>query len=121
MSHRLLASVLAALLCLSAIGTGVTGLVGVAAADNDPRFETTVREPVLEPGTTQQLTVELTNNAADYDDRVERAIDVEATVEDNSGIEVLSGSRELGTISDGETQTLTVTADVRVTYNATAA
>ena len=112
MSHRLLAAALASLICLSAVGTGVVGLVGVAAADEDPRFEATVPEPVLEPGTTQELTVELTNDAADYDDSVERAIDANATVEDTAGIDVLSGARELGTVGDGETRTVTVRVDV---------
>ena len=112
MSHRLLASVLTAAICLSAVATGAVGLVGVASAAEDPRFEASVPEPVLEPGTTQELTVELTNDAADYDDEAERALDANATVAGASGIEVLSGSRELGTVGDEETRTVTVRVDV---------
>ncbi|WP_277555394.1 COG1361 S-layer family protein [Halobaculum limi] len=109
MSHRFSAAVLATILCLSAIGAG---FAGVAAADEPVRFETDVSEPVVTPGTTQQLTIELTNDAEEYDDTVEPAIDVVATVQDASGIEVLSGSRELGRMSDGTTRSITVQVDV---------
>ncbi|WP_435062790.1 COG1361 S-layer family protein [Halobaculum sp. EA56] len=109
MSHRPHALLLAALLCVSAVGAG---FVGVVAADEDPRFETDVPEPVLRPGTTQELTIELTNDAADYDDDVEPALDVSATVGDVDGIEVLSGARELGRMGDGATRTVTVRVDV---------
>ncbi|WP_284013451.1 COG1361 S-layer family protein [Halobaculum litoreum] len=78
----------------------------------DPRFETDVSEPVVTPGTTQQLTIELTNEAADYDDSVEPAYDVRATVQDASGIEVLSGTREIGRMGNGATRAVTVSIDV---------
>ncbi|MFC7069122.1 COG1361 S-layer family protein [Halobaculum lipolyticum] len=109
MSHRFSATVIAALLCLSTVGVG---FVGVAAAAENPRFETDVAEPVITPGTTQQLTIELTNDAEEYDDSVERAIDVRATVRDTDDIEVLSGTREVGQMADGETREVTVQIDV---------
>lgn len=109
MSHRPHALLIAALLCLSAVGAG---FVGVAVAAEDPRFETDVAEPVLEPGATQELTIELTNDAADYNDNVEPALDVSATVRDAAGIEVLSGARDLGRIGDGATRSVTVRIDV---------
>jgi hypothetical protein len=88
------------------------GFVGVAAADNDPRFETDVPEPVVQPGTTQQLTIELTNDAADYDDSNERAIDVRAAVGETDSIDVLSGTQEVGLMGDGATRQVTVQIDV---------
>ena len=113
MSHRFSATVIAALLCLSTVGAGFVGVA--AAAVEDPRFETDVAEPVLTPGTTQQLTIELTNDAADYDDSVERALDVRATVRDTDGIEVLSGTREIGQMTDGAAREVTVQIDVPAT------
>lgn len=109
MSRRPLSLLIAAVLICSAVGAG---FVGVVAADEDPRFETDVAEPVLQPGTTQQLTIELTNDAADRDERVEPALDVNATVRDVDGIEVLSSTREIGRMGDGATRTVTVQIDV---------
>ncbi|QZP38647.1 COG1361 S-layer family protein [Halobaculum magnesiiphilum] len=109
MSRRPQTLLIAALLVVSAVGTG---FVGVVAADEDPRFETDVAEPVIQPGTTQELTIELTNDAADRDDRVEAAIDVNATVGDIDGIEVLSSTRDLGRMGDGATRSVTVQIDV---------
>ncbi|UIO99263.1 COG1361 S-layer family protein [Halobaculum sp. CBA1158] len=109
MAHRSLSVLLAALLCVSAVGAG---FVGVAAADEDPRFEAEVAEPVLEPGATQELTIELTNDAAEYDEDVEPALDVRATVEDTAGIDVRSNTRDLGRMGDGETRAVSVTIDV---------
>lgn len=109
MTRRPQTLVIAALLILSAVGAG---FVGVATADEDPRFETDVSEPVLQPGTTQELTVELTNDAADRDDDVEPALDVNATVGDIDGIDVLSSTRELGRMGDGVTRSVTVQIDV---------
>lgn len=111
MRTRIGAVLVAAVVCLSVVAGGMGG---VAAANHrdDPRFETDVAEPVLQPGTTQQLTVELTNEAADYNDEVKRAVDVTATVESTDGIEVLSGSRDLGTMGDGATRSVGVQVDV---------
>jgi len=109
MSRRPQTLVIVALLIVSAVGAG---FVGVAAADEDPRFETDVSEPVLQPGSTQELSVELTNDAADRDDSVESALDVNATVGDIDGIDVLSSTRELGRMGDGATRSVTVQIDV---------
>ncbi|MFC6786136.1 sialidase [Halobaculum halobium] len=109
MSRRLTPLLFAAVLVISAVGAG---FVGVVAADEDPRFETDVAEPVLQPGATQELTIELTNDAADRDDRAEPALDVNATVGDVDGVEVLSSTRELGRMGDGATRAVTVQIDV---------
>ena len=101
----------AAVVCLSVVAGG-TGGVEAANHREDPRFETDVSEPVLQPGTTQQLSIAVTNEAADRDEQVQRAIDVTATVESTDDIEVLSGSRELGTMDDGATRTVSVRVDV---------
>ncbi|SHG84703.1 COG1361 S-layer family protein [Halobaculum gomorrense] len=109
MPRRPLTLLIAAALVCSAV---CAGFVGVAAAVEDPRFETDVPEPVLRPGATQQLTIELTNDAADRDERVEQALDVSATVRPADGIEVLSSTRELGRMGNDETRTVTVRVDV---------
>ncbi|MFB6117989.1 COG1361 S-layer family protein [Halosegnis sp.] len=104
----------ATLLTVLLVGAVLAGGVGAAAAAHreDPRFETSVPEPVLQPGTTQQLTVELTNDAANYDDQVEEALDVHATVGSVAGVDVLSGTRELESMGDGETRAVSVRVDV---------
>lgn len=108
MKHTLLAVTLALLLALSPLT--------VAAAD-DPRFETFVPEPTLEPGQTTQLTVQLQNNAEDPDDSVDTAYDVHAEmVAGDTPFTVQSGVRLLGTMRDGQlvssSFTLTVPQDV---------
>jgi len=109
MTRRPQTLLIVVLLVASAVGTG---FVGVVAADEDPRFETNVTEPVLQPGATQELTIELTNDAAERDNFVERAVDVNATVGDIDGIDVLSSTRELGQMEDGVTRSVTVRAEV---------
>jgi len=78
----------------------------------DPRFELSVPEPTLRPGTTQRLTIELRNDAEDRDDAVETATGVEATVSGAGPVAVDSGPRTLGDVRDGVPQPITVTVDV---------
>lgn len=88
----------------------------VVAAD-DPRFETYVPEPELRPGAQQSLTVQLVNDAADADDRVDTATNVRVTAKSGSTpIDVVSGPRLLGTMADG----VPTTVDVRIEVPATA-
>lgn len=73
----------------------------VAAAEN-PRFETTVSEPRLVPGAEQVLTVQLVNDAADVDDTVKTATNVEVVaLAGTTPFEILSGPQRLGTMPDG--------------------
>jgi hypothetical protein len=84
----------------------------VSAAE-DPRFETTVPEPTLEPGTTRQLAVVLVNDDEDVGDRVDTAFDVEVTaVSGDTPIEVRSGPRSLGAMQDGAAREVRFTIDV---------
>lgn len=90
----------------------------VAAAE-EPRFTATVPEPVLVPGTTQGLTIQLANEAADPGDRVETARDVEVRVAGgDTPIDVRSGPRSLGTMGDDAVRTFSVTVDVPQTIDA---
>ncbi|QLG61697.1 COG1361 S-layer family protein [Halorarum salinum] len=90
---------------LVAVPTAVTAV--------DARFETSVPEPTVEPGSTQELTFELANDAADPDDRAETAHEVEATVRgDDTPMTVRSGPRSLGTMSDGDGRSVTVSVTV---------
>ncbi|MFB6132398.1 MAG: COG1361 S-layer family protein [Halanaeroarchaeum sp.] len=80
----------------------------VAAAE-DPRFETTVAEPRLTPGAENLLTVSLVNDAEDVDDRVTTAhnVKVEATG-GGTPFEVISGTRRVGTMPDGEPRAVSI-------------
>lgn len=78
----------------------------------EPRFELSVPEPELRPGTAQGVTIELRNDAEDRDDTVETARDVNVTVAGTGPIEVDSGPRWLGDVPDGVPQPITVTLDV---------
>lgn len=89
----------------------------VVSAAEDPRFETYVPEPTLQPGETTQLTVQLQNDAADPDDSVDTAYDVKATmVSGDTPFSIKSGVRLLGNMGDGQltssTFTLAVPRDV---------
>lgn len=89
------------------------------AASHDPHFSTTVPEPVLVPGETQQLTIQLSNEADDPDVSAETAHDVEVTVSGgDSPIDVRSGPRTLGTMRDGDTRSVSVAVDVPATIDA---
>ena len=69
----------------------------------DPRFEVNVPEPTLTPGQRQQLTVQVTNDAEDVEDRSQTAQNVEVTLENGSTpIEVESGTRLVGPLPDGQ-------------------
>lgn len=84
-----------------------------AVAIEDPRFETYVPEPTLDPGQTTQLTVHIENDAADPDDRVEPAHDVRATMESgDTPFTIRSGIRFLGTLRDGQRTASTFTLSV---------
>ncbi|MFB6127392.1 MAG: COG1361 S-layer family protein [Halolamina sp.] len=79
-----------------------------ATALDTPNFQTSVPEPELAPGASQELTVLLSNDAADPDESADRAGDVEVTVKDAGPIDVSSGPRKLGSMGDGATRELTV-------------
>ncbi|MFB6085249.1 MAG: NEW3 domain-containing protein [Halodesulfurarchaeum sp.] len=94
-----------------------SAFVAPASAAEDPRFETSVPEPELRPGETQTLTVTLTNDAEDVDDRVKTATNVKVTARGGSTpIEVVSGERRLGRLADGESAAV----DLRIEVPATA-
>lgn len=109
MSTRSSTVILVTLFCLVA---PVAGFAGVASAADNPRFETDVPEPVLQPGSTQTLTVELTNNAEDYDDDVETAYEIEVAAQDTDHIDVQSGTRKIGNLGNDATKTVSVQIDV---------
>ena len=93
--------------------------VPMAASAVDARFETSVPEPTLQPGTTQELTFQLTNDAEDPDDRADTASDVEVTVRGgDTPISVRSGPRSLGTMQDGAPQSVTVSVKVPANISA---
>ena len=100
--HRFVIGVVVALVVVS------TMPVPVAAAE-DPRFETIVPEPRLTPGAEQVLTVQLTNDAAEVDDRVSTAsnVHVEAIAGDTP-FEVRSGPQKVGTMADGVTASVPI-------------
>lgn len=87
-------------------GVLVAGLLfapTVVLAAEDPRFETEVPEPTVTPGETTVVAVEITNDAEDIDDDVETATDVRATMrEGDTPFSVLSGTKRLGTLRDGQ-------------------
>jgi hypothetical protein len=82
--------------------------VGSAAAAEDPTFETSVPEPVVTPGSTQELSFQLTNDAGP-DERAETARNVEVTVAGgDTPIDVESGSRSLGRLADDQSRPVSV-------------
>lgn len=82
----------------------------VVTAAEDPRFETYVPEPTLQPGETTQLTVQLQNDAADPDESVDTAYDVKATmVAGDTPFSIKSGVRLLGNMRDGQLTSSTFT------------
>ena len=84
-----------------------------ALGAEDPRFEATVPEPELQPGVQQELTLQLVNDAADVDDSVTTATNVEVTARDGSTpIEVVSGPRYLGTMTDGVPRSVSFRVEV---------
>ena len=85
----------------------------VVTAAEDPRFETYVPEPTLQPGETTQLTVQLQNDAADPDESVDTARDVKATMESgDTPFSIKSGVRLLGNMGDGQLTSSTFTLSV---------
>ena len=83
------------------------------AAVEDPRFEVYVPEPQLQPGTQQELTVQLVNDAEDADDRVQTAANVKVTAKQGqTPFEVISGTRLLGPMEDGVPQTVSFRIEV---------
>lgn len=90
----------------------------------DPQFETVVPEPELVPGVEQQLTIQLLNTADDPDNTTRPAQDVRATVRsevresegqfgfssgtNESPVEVISGTRLVGTVQEGRPATVSV-------------
>lgn len=83
----------------------------VLALDS-PNFRTTVPEPELVPGSTQQLTILLENDAVDPDESADLAGDVEVTVNGTGPVEVASGPRLVGDMADGAVREVTVRVDV---------
>ncbi len=101
------------------VGVGLVLLVVMSvfvtpvAGAEDPRFEATVPEPELQPGTQQPLTVSITNDAEDIDDQVTTASNVQITARSGSTpFEVISGEQSLGELADGQSGTLTVQVEV---------
>lgn len=83
------------------------------AAQEDPRFEASVPEPDLAPGTQTTLTLSITNDAADVDDRATTASNVRVTARSGSTpIEVLSGEQLVGQLEDGASATVSVRVEV---------
>ncbi|MFP4530872.1 MAG: COG1361 S-layer family protein [Halodesulfurarchaeum sp.] len=92
------------LTALLVFGMAVAPMVVLAA--EDPRFETNVPEPKVQPGQTTQVAVEFTNDAEDIDDDVETATDVEATMKQgDTPFAIQSGTHRLGSMPDGEAVT----------------
>ena len=88
---------------------GLLAAPTLAATEDEPRFEVFTPEPRLEPGASQTVTIELVNDAKDPEDTVPPATHVR--VEPRAGktpFEVLSGSRSLGRMTDGEIHTVDV-------------
>lgn len=91
----------------------LTSPMVVSAAEVEPEFETVVSEPTLTPGAEQQVTIQIRNDAPEEEDfaRAARQVEVEAQNSD-SGIEVKSGTRLLGTLQDNDLASITVTIEV---------
>ncbi|AOW79575.1 hypothetical protein HTSR_0375 [Halodesulfurarchaeum formicicum] len=97
---------------LAVLVAGSVLAVPVAAIE-DPRFETMVSEPQLQPGVEQSLAVTITNDDEDPDDRVETASNVLVTATGGSTpIEVRSGQRRLADLPDGASDTVEFTVEV---------
>ncbi len=77
-------------------------------APDVPRIGASVPEPTLVPGTTQQVTVQLVNDAADPNDTVATAREVEVTVDEAGPVEVTSGPRSIEPLVDGRPAVVTV-------------
>lgn len=95
---------LAALLVSLLVVAAIPSLSGPALGshDDDPRFEITVPEATLSPGTTQELTVQLVNDHEEVDETVETARNVRATMgPGDTSIEVESGTKVVGDLPDG--------------------
>ncbi|MFW5918945.1 MAG: COG1361 S-layer family protein [Halanaeroarchaeum sp.] len=108
MNSRFVVGAVAVLLALSTIP------VPVAAAE-DPRFETTVSEPRLTPGAEQTVTVAVTNDADEVDDRVKTATNVHVdALSGDTPFEVRSGTQKLGSLADGATASVPVRLAVPV-------
>jgi hypothetical protein len=93
----------------------VSASLGAApvAADEDPRFEVSVPEPELEPGTQSTLDLAITNDAEAVEDHATTASNVRVTARAGSTpIEVISGERRLGQLADGATASLSVRIEV---------
>ena len=100
--HRFVIGLVVALVVVS------TMPVPVAAAE-DPRFETTVSEPRLTPGGEQVLTVQLTNDAAEVDDSVTTATNVQVdAIAGDTPFEIRSGPQKVGTMADGVTASVPI-------------
>lgn len=98
---------------LAVLVVGLTVAPTPVAAAEDPRFETYVAEPTLAPGQSQQVTVQLVNDAEDVDDTVENATNVRAEMRSGSTpFDVTSGTKLLGTMPDGEPATATFSLEV---------
>lgn len=102
MSRRLLVLFVGLTVVLSTVPAPV-------AAAEDPRFETSVSEPRLTPGTENVLTVALENVDEDVDDRVKTAenVRVEAAAGETP-FDVVSGVQRVGTMPDGEPRDVSI-------------
>ncbi len=83
-----------------------------AAAYEDPRFETNTPEPTLTPGASQQLSVQVVNDAADYEDMAEVAGDANLTLGSVDGIDVQTGTQFVGALRNEERRTFSFRVDV---------
>lgn len=120
------------LVILLVVWPPTVGLAGEAPADSPtsvapasrspetvpPQFEAVVPEPQLVPGVTQQLTIQVINDPDNPQDRARTARDVRVAVGGRSSpVEVVSGTRLVGSVPDGRSAAVTV----RVTVPADAA
>lgn len=86
---------------------------GIAAAAEEPHFQTYVPEPRLVPGEDQTVTLQLVNDRQDASISVRDATNVRATVKSGStDIEVLSGTQFLGRMGEGNVTPLQVRISV---------
>jgi len=83
-----------------------------AAAYEDPRFETNTPEPTLVPGATQTLSVQVVNDAEDYEDTAEVARDANLTLRSVDGIDVKTGKQFVGPLRNEERRTFSFRVDV---------
>jgi hypothetical protein len=108
--------------------TDATAVRSSTLDPTDPQFETVVPEPELVPGVEQELTIQVLNKADDPSNTTRPAQDVRATVrsearqsddefgvstgDDESPVEVISGTRLLGTVQEGRPATVSVRVKV---------